>query len=76
LTINITQFKDEVIFITGRTSGIGLATAVQFAAAGVIQHQLPELKNFIKMKGVIEVSKDQHEIFCEIVGRKNRKQAR
>ena len=28
------RFKDQVIFITGGTSGIGLATAVQFAAAG------------------------------------------
>ena len=28
------RFKDQVIFITGGTSGIGLATAVQFAKAG------------------------------------------
>ena len=28
------RFKDQVVFITGGTSGIGLATAVQFAAAG------------------------------------------
>lgn len=28
------QYKDKVIFITGGTSGIGLATAVQFANAG------------------------------------------
>lgn len=28
------RFKDQVIFITGGTSGIGLATAVQFAASG------------------------------------------
>lgn len=29
-----TRFKDQVIFITGGTSGIGLATAVQFVQAG------------------------------------------
>jgi NAD(P)-dependent dehydrogenase (short-subunit alcohol dehydrogenase family) len=28
------QFQDKVVFITGGTSGIGLATAVQFALAG------------------------------------------
>lgn len=28
------RFKDQVIFITGGTSGIGLATAVQFVKAG------------------------------------------
>lgn len=33
-TENQTRFKDKVIFITGGTSGIGLATAVQFAAEG------------------------------------------
>lgn len=32
---NITsRFQDQVVFITGGTSGIGLATAVQFAQAG------------------------------------------
>lgn len=29
-----TRFKDQIIFITGGTSGIGLATAVQFVQAG------------------------------------------
>ena len=33
-TINTVRFKDKVIFITGGTSGIGLATAVQFAQEG------------------------------------------
>lgn len=28
------RFKDQVVFVTGGTSGIGLATAVQFAQAG------------------------------------------
>lgn len=31
---NNLQFKDKVVFISGGTSGIGLATAVQFALAG------------------------------------------
>ncbi len=32
--INSVRFKDKVVFITGGTSGIGLAAAVQFAAQG------------------------------------------
>lgn len=32
--INNSRFKDKVVFITGGTSGIGLATAVQFTLAG------------------------------------------
>lgn len=31
---NLTRFQDKVIFITGGTSGIGLATAMQFALEG------------------------------------------
>ena len=31
--VSADRFKDKVIFITGGTSGIGLATAVQFALA-------------------------------------------
>lgn len=31
---NGTRFKDKVVFISGGTSGIGLATAVQFAQQG------------------------------------------
>ena len=33
-SIMTTRFKDQVVFITGGTSGIGLATAAQFAKAG------------------------------------------
>jgi NAD(P)-dependent dehydrogenase (short-subunit alcohol dehydrogenase family) len=32
--VNNLQFKDKVVFISGGTSGIGLATAVQFALGG------------------------------------------
>lgn len=34
MMIHSEQFKNQVVFITGGTSGIGLATAVQFAKAG------------------------------------------
>jgi NAD(P)-dependent dehydrogenase (short-subunit alcohol dehydrogenase family) len=51
-----TAFKDNVIFITGGTSGIGLATAVKFAATdasrvivcGRNQSKWTEAQNYIK----------------------------
>ncbi len=32
--MNTSRFENKVIFITGGTSGIGLATAIQFALEG------------------------------------------